>query len=116
MASRANKLASKGWLSLIDFTKYLKEEHPNNTVSYPTAINMVKEGKLRVIVVGNTYRVYQTEISRYLREGNFDPQKLQGLPKDVVQETRSEFHRTQIRPRINLVGIAELPDDDDEVK
>jgi len=73
MDSLANKLGINGWLSLNEFVKYLAESHPQHKISYPTALRMVNSGKLRVTTVGVTYRVYQAEVTRYLREGNYNP-------------------------------------------
>lgn len=68
------ELESKGYLSLNKFCKYLKQFHPGAYVSYPTALNLVKEGKLRAHKVGKQYRVSRLEAQRWVEEGNWERQ------------------------------------------
>lgn len=110
MDSSADKLGKRGWLSLNEFVKYLKAEHPDHYVSYPTALSMVREGKIRALTVGSTYRIYQEEVTRYLREGNFDPQQLRGIPKEVVETAQAQSQL--VRPQLKLVPQVPLPEED----
>lgn len=57
------RLASRGWTSLLGFSKIAD-------VSYPTAMAMAKRGEVRVTQVGGVRRVYADEVQRFLREGN----------------------------------------------
>lgn len=40
-------------------------------VSYPTATRLRIAGHLRCVKTGGIYRVYQEELERFLREGNY---------------------------------------------
>jgi len=111
MGSLANQLAKKGWLSLNELVKYLKQDHPEHYISYPTALSMVKEGKIRVITVGSTYRIYLEEITRFIREGNYDPHKLKGVAPEIIQEAKA-VQTQQARPQLKLVATAPLPEED----
>lgn len=64
------ELESKGYLSLQKFVKYLKDNHPHAAISYPTAVRLVKEGKLRAIRVGQQHRLLRKEVVRWVAEGN----------------------------------------------
>lgn len=75
---------------------------------------MVREGKLRVITTGSTHRVYSQEIDRYLREGNYDPQQHKGADSELIKEADRVHHNTYVRPRMTLVTIAELPEEDEK--
>jgi len=57
-------LAGKGWVSLNQFARIAN-------VSYPTALRMQKDGRVRTIRVGGIHRVYAEEVERFLKEGNF---------------------------------------------
>lgn len=58
------RLALQGWVSLNGFAKIVD-------VSYPTALKLKQEGKVRTIQVGSQTRVYRSEVERFLREGNY---------------------------------------------
>jgi excisionase family DNA binding protein len=112
MASPANILARRGWLSLNQFVEHLRLNHPEHHISYPTALKMVKEKKLRAMQVGGTHRLYQEEITRYLREGNYVPQPSEDLPKELVQAAKT-IQATRVNPLSkSLVQQAPLPEDD----
>lgn len=64
------ELERKGYLSLVKFTKYLKEYEPQAAISYPTALKLVREGKLNARRVGSMYRILRTEVARWVAEGN----------------------------------------------
>jgi excisionase family DNA binding protein len=40
-------------------------------VSYQTALRYKKDGRFQAIEVGGRWRVYKTELERFLREGNY---------------------------------------------
>lgn len=67
-----HELERKGYLSLVKFTKYLKMYEPQAYISYPTALKLVNEGKLKAIRVGASYRVLRTEVVRWVAEGNWE--------------------------------------------
>lgn len=113
MGSSVNKLAKNGWLSLNEFVKYLRTDFPEHYVSYPTALSMVRENKLRAITVGSSYRIYQEEITRYIRDGNYDPGKRNEIPAEVIAIAEQQTHKQQIRPQLKLVPQVELPESDD---
>jgi hypothetical protein len=62
-----DELAEKGWLSLNKFAQLI-------SVTYPTAMKMVKRGNVIVIPVGGVNRVMQDEVLRYLKHGNTRPE------------------------------------------
>lgn len=57
------ELASRGWVSLSQFTILAD-------ISYPTALKLVNTGKLESVRVGGVIRVYQEEVHRFLKHGN----------------------------------------------
>ncbi len=57
-------LAGKGWVSLSQFSRII-------SVSYPTALRMKNDGRVRVITVGGIHRIYADEVERFFKEGNF---------------------------------------------
>ena len=77
--SLERELETRGYLSLNKFVKYLKLHHPVAAVSYPTALKLVEERKLRATMVGSQYRVSQTEAERWVTEGNWE-RKLNASP------------------------------------
>lgn len=58
------KLASRGYTSLSGFAKIVG-------ISYPVAMRLKDEGKVKAIPVGGQHRVYRDEVERFLREGNY---------------------------------------------
>ncbi len=57
-----------------------------------TTLKLIQAGKLKAVIIGGTYRVYESELRRFLTQGNHpDPQPLsmrtkrepQGEPDDV---------------------------------
>lgn len=66
------QLESRGYLSLNQFVKYLKENHPKASVSYPTALKLVEARKLKAVKFGSQYRVYEEEVERWVAEGNWE--------------------------------------------
>ena len=56
-------LSLRGYVSLRQFAKIID-------VSYPTAVKLMKEGKVDGIKVGGITRIYANEVNRYLLEGN----------------------------------------------
>lgn len=73
MAMALNReLETRGYLSLNKFVKYLKEFHPEASISYPTALKLVGEGKLKATMLGSHYRVSETEAKRWILEGNWE--------------------------------------------
>lgn len=72
MPSLQHELETKGYLSLVKFTKYLKEHHPEACVSYPTALKLVAEGKVRAIRIGSMYRITHVEVRRWVTHGNWE--------------------------------------------
>lgn len=59
------QLASRGWVSLNQFSKL-----PGIDVSYPTALKMKVQGKINGLMVGGVYRIYAKEVNRFLHYGN----------------------------------------------
>lgn len=64
------KLVSRGWISLAQFGRLIG-------VSYPTALKLKDQKKVRAIQVGHIYRVYTDEVERFLKEGNLKPDRTQ---------------------------------------
>lgn len=58
------KLAREGWVSLSGFAEVVG-------ISYPTALKLANQGKVVITPVGGVKRVYQEEVLRFMREGNF---------------------------------------------
>ena len=75
------ELEMNGYLPLVKFVAYLKEFAPQASVSYPTALKYVKEGKLRALTIGTQHRITRLEIERWIAGGNFDGNKAPELPK-----------------------------------
>lgn len=72
MSLLINELETQGYLTLNKMLKYLKEVHPAATISYPTALKYVKEGKLVATKRGSQIRVTRAEIARWVAQGNFE--------------------------------------------
>lgn len=70
MTSLRHKLEREGYLSLNQFVKYLRLYYPEASVRYPTALRMVKQGKIEANRYGSIWRITRKEIERYAREGN----------------------------------------------
>ena len=65
MPSKASNLAtqlSAGWVSLSKASKLIG-------ISYPTAVRLRQQGRIRTIRIGGVFRVYTDEIKRIMREG-----------------------------------------------
>lgn len=58
-----NELTGRNWISLKRFAVLAEK-------SYPVCLKLVRAGKVRAIRVGGTYRIYEDEVRRFLREGN----------------------------------------------
>lgn len=72
MVSLHRKLETQGYLSLNQFVKYLKEYQPQAAMSYPTALKLVAERKLRARIVGSQNRITYEEAQRWVAEGNYE--------------------------------------------
>ncbi len=55
--------ASRGWVSLRQFANIIG-------VSYPTACRMRDRGEVSVVKCGGIYRIYTSELRRFMSEGN----------------------------------------------
>lgn len=56
-------LSTRGWVSLRQFALL-------TDVSYPTAVRLADEGKVKTYKVGGIRRVDADELARFLKEGN----------------------------------------------
>lgn len=74
MVNLQHKLEAQGFLSLNQFCQYLKEFEPTAYVSYPTALKLVNEGKIRAVKIGAHYRINRVEANRWVTEGNWERQ------------------------------------------
>ncbi len=73
-------LRQRGWVSLNQFAKLIG-------VSYPTALKMREKGQVVAIHVGSTWRIYTSEVRRFMTEGNADePTDLTQLAKELGRE------------------------------
>lgn len=72
MVSLIRKLEQDGYLSLNQFVQFLKLHAPEATISYPTALKLVNEGKLRGIKHGSQWRIRRAEVDRWVAEGNWE--------------------------------------------
>ena len=54
---------SENWTNLRNFAALVGK-------SYITALKLAKSGKVKAIKVGGTYRIYESEVRRFLRHGN----------------------------------------------
>jgi len=82
--SIVRKLETSGYLSLNQFVKYIKVNAPEASISYPTALRLVKLGKIQARMVGGTYRIGKAEIVRWVSEGNFERINLDGpYPRNI---------------------------------
>lgn len=66
------KLETAGYLSLNQFVDYLASYAPEASISYPTALKLVTEGKIKARRVGSMWRIGRGEIERWVSEGNYD--------------------------------------------
>lgn len=57
------ELKGRNWVSLKQFAIVAE-------MSYQVCLKLVWSGKIRAIKVGGTYRIYEEEVRRFLREGN----------------------------------------------
>lgn len=60
---RFGEIIGRNWVSLRQFAVVAEK-------SYPVCLKLVKAGQVRAIKVGGTYRIYEDEVRRFLREGN----------------------------------------------
>lgn len=108
MTSRDNtsgieQLQRRGWISLNQFAKLIG-------VSYPTALKMRKRGQIVTQRVGSVWRVYTSEVRRFMIEGNANqPSELQKLadhtgrkmPRTTLEgegdPTLSPFHNPYLK-------------------
>lgn len=65
-----HELNSTGYLSLSKAVKWLKEYRRASSVSYPTALRLIKQEKLKAIRIGNIWRIYKNELDRFVAHGN----------------------------------------------
>lgn len=76
MGSLLRQLELDGYLSLSKFVRFLRENAPQASISYPTALKLVQEGKLKAVKLGSQYRITRSEAERWIAEGNWEG----GLP------------------------------------
>ena len=74
-SSAHNRLCAHGYLSVSGFVEYLKEFAPHMSMSYPTALRMIKDGSIRAVRVGSIHRVQRDEIERFVTQGNYGSSK-----------------------------------------
>ena len=67
--SSKGRLQRTGYLTLTKFVEYLRENHIGMYVSYPTALRLVHEGKIKARKVGGQYRITREEIERWVEHG-----------------------------------------------
>ncbi len=73
-------LHQRGWVSLRQFSEIVG-------VSYPTALAMQKRGQVIATRVGATWRIYTSEVRRFMTEGNADePTDLRKLAESTGRE------------------------------
>ena len=70
--SSIRELETKGYLTLSKFVQYLKDYAPEAYISYPTALKLVKQGKIRARRVGGPYRIGRGEVERWIAEGAWE--------------------------------------------
>lgn len=66
------QLETAGYLSLNQFVSYLQQYQPHAAVSYPTAVKLVRDGKIKANRIGNQWRILRREVERWVSEGNYD--------------------------------------------
>jgi excisionase family DNA binding protein len=67
--SASNRIGSEGYVTLKTFASIVD-------VTYPTALGMVKSKRVLAVQVGGRWRIFESEVNRFLREGNhpdYDP-------------------------------------------
>ncbi len=78
--SGIDHLRQRGWVSLRQFAILIG-------VSYPTAFAMRARGQVIAIRVGAIWRVYTSEVRRFMTEGNADePADLKKLAENTGRE------------------------------
>lgn len=80
--SLSNELEVNCYLPLNKFVKYLKETAPQASISYPTALKLVNEGKIKAQRVGSQLRINRVEIDRWIKQGNYDDSVDRNIPKN----------------------------------
>lgn len=79
--SSIRQLEMRGYLSLNGFVDYLHAHAPEAAISYPTAVKLVGEGKIKARRVGGTWRIGREEIERWISEGNYEPTTYSPYPR-----------------------------------
>lgn len=86
--------------TLKTFCTYLKENYPVSFVSYPVALRLVKEGKIKAIKIGAQYRITYDEMLRFAHHGNWDESdpSTQQIPSKLkdTSELPIDFHISNI--------------------
>lgn len=72
MASLNKELEDKGYLTLNKFVAYLREFAPEASISYPTAMRLVHDGKIDANRIGNNWRICRAEVKRWVEIGNLE--------------------------------------------
>lgn len=80
-SSSIRQLEMQGYLSLNGFVDYLHNHAPEAAISYPTAVKLVSDGKIKARRVGGMWRVGREEIERWISEGNYDPISYSPYPR-----------------------------------
>lgn len=75
-------------LSLTGFVDYLRDNFPTMSISYPTALKLVKAGAIRSIRVGGVYKINMEEVKRFASQGNYVEDPLQVAPQSYLAPTR----------------------------
>lgn len=84
MGSWADKLAVQGFLTANGFVEYLREVAPILSVSYPTLMRYIQDGKIQAVRVGGQTRISKDEIERYIHAGEGADEALSSDPKSLA--------------------------------
>lgn len=59
----SSQLEERGWITLRKMSVLIAK-------SYQTTLKLASRGAIRAVRIGGTYRIYEDEVRRFLREGN----------------------------------------------
>lgn len=79
-----HELNSSGYLSLNKALAWLKQYHPVASISYPTALKLLKDNRIMSIRIGDMHRISREELMRFVKYGNADPADVPERPEETV--------------------------------
>lgn len=95
----AQFLEERGFLTINQLVQYLREEHPERSVSFPTIQRYIEKGYFRCTKVGGQYRIERPEIEHFIQHGTegitVTPRMPVIAPPDLGPVGHLEFERAE---------------------